>query len=53
VVARRIEEVEGESLSRLKLITVEETERSRSRSTAIQSEHIRRRSQRASTSPAN
>jgi hypothetical protein len=50
LVARRVEE-EGEACS--KLITAEETEMPRARSTAIQSERTRRRAPRAVTSPAS
>jgi hypothetical protein len=50
--ARRVEQVEGEPPCS-KLITAEETELPRSRSTAIQSERTRRRSPRALTSPAS
>ena len=52
LVARRVQEVEGEPLM-LKLITTEETEVPRRHSTAIQSERTRRRSPRALTSPAS
>jgi hypothetical protein len=52
LVARSVEQVEGQPLCS-KLITAEETEMLRSRSTAIQSERTRRRSPRALTSPAN
>jgi len=52
LVAPRVEEVEGEP-SCSKLITAEETEMPRSRSTAIQSERTRRRAPRAFTSPAS
>ena len=52
LVAWRVEEVEGEPRCS-KLITAEETEMPRSRSTAIQSERTRRRLPRAFTSPAS
>jgi hypothetical protein len=48
LVARRVEQIEA-SPSCSKLITAEETEMPRSRSTAIQSERTRRRSPRAYT----
>jgi hypothetical protein len=53
LVARPVEQVEGEPPSCSKLITAEETEMPRSRSTAIQSQRTRRRAPRAFTSPAN
>jgi hypothetical protein len=46
LVARRVEQVEGEPPCS-KLITAEETKMQRSRSTAIQYEHTRRRSSRS------